>query len=207
MAFMELEDQIERSEVVLFPEVWSRSRALIEKGALLALRATVQQQDEGFKLLADEALQLSEGALEQLRRSQRTRAQQGARPPGKAPANVRSSSAAAKPARRPVPSQPQRSSAAAAGSPGAASQAPGSSGKTPAGQRVFIKIAAAAEHAAMLEQLKELLQQHPGSMTTVLFYESSQKLLALSDRYRIKPSPELFREIEQLLGPETVRVR
>nr|WP_148449296.1 hypothetical protein [Paenibacillus tuaregi] len=79
--------------------------------------------------------------------------------------------------------------------------------KTPAGQRVFIKIAAAAEHAAMLEQLKELLVRHPGVMPTVLFYESSQKLLALSERYKIKPSPELFREIEQLLGPQTVRVK
>ncbi|WP_433943869.1 DNA polymerase III subunit alpha [Paenibacillus sp. SN-8-1] len=207
MAFMELEDQIERSEVVLFPEVWSRSRALIEKGALLALRATVQQQDEGFKLLADEALPLSEEALGQLRLARRARAQQSVRPPGKAPANARGSSAAASPARRPASPQPQGGSAAAAGLPGAASQAPGSSAKTPAGQRVFIKIAAAAEHAAMLEQLKELLQQHPGPMATVLFYESSQKLLALSDRYRIKPSPELFRDIEQLLGPQTVRVR
>ncbi|WP_068619917.1 DNA polymerase III subunit alpha, partial [Paenibacillus tuaregi] len=69
MAFMELEDQIERCEVVLFPEVWNKSRALIEKGALLALRATVQQQDEGFKLLAGEVAPLSEQALLQLRRS------------------------------------------------------------------------------------------------------------------------------------------
>jgi DNA polymerase III alpha subunit len=49
-AFVEWEDQIERCEVVLFPEVWKRSRSLIEKGALLALRAKVQQGDEGFEL-------------------------------------------------------------------------------------------------------------------------------------------------------------
>ncbi|MGV8048483.1 OB-fold nucleic acid binding domain-containing protein, partial [Mycobacterium kansasii] len=54
MAFMECEDQIERCEVVLFPEVWKRSAHLIEKGALLAIRAKVQLQDEGFKLLAEE---------------------------------------------------------------------------------------------------------------------------------------------------------
>ncbi|WP_138496263.1 DNA polymerase III subunit alpha, partial [Paenibacillus pinistramenti] len=69
MAFMELEDQIERAEVVLFPEVWARSRSLVEKGALLAVRATVQQQDEGFKLLADEVAQLGEPGLAQLRRA------------------------------------------------------------------------------------------------------------------------------------------
>ncbi|HEY4431940.1 MAG TPA: DNA polymerase III subunit alpha, partial [Paenibacillus sp.] len=45
MAFIEWEDQIERCEVVLFPEVWKRSRSLIAKGALLALRAKVQQED------------------------------------------------------------------------------------------------------------------------------------------------------------------
>ncbi|WP_234404972.1 DNA polymerase III subunit alpha, partial [Paenibacillus bouchesdurhonensis] len=59
MAFMELEDQVERCEVVLFPEIWRRSGELVAKGALLALRATVQQQDEGFKLLADELAPLS----------------------------------------------------------------------------------------------------------------------------------------------------
>ncbi|MUG87495.1 DNA polymerase III subunit alpha [Paenibacillus timonensis] len=68
MAFMELEDQIERCEVVLFPEVWRRSAAHVSKGALLALRGVVQQQDEGFKLLADEVAPLSEQSLAQLRR-------------------------------------------------------------------------------------------------------------------------------------------
>ncbi|MEK3867062.1 DNA polymerase III subunit alpha, partial [Paenibacillus sp. FSL H7-0716] len=63
MAFVEWEDQIERCEVVLFPEVWKRSRSLIAKGALLALRAKVQQEDEGFKLLAEEVALLSAEAL------------------------------------------------------------------------------------------------------------------------------------------------
>lgn len=35
MAFIELEDQIERCEVVLFPEVWKRSQQWIEKGLCL----------------------------------------------------------------------------------------------------------------------------------------------------------------------------
>ncbi|WP_036641356.1 OB-fold nucleic acid binding domain-containing protein, partial [Paenibacillus durus] len=77
MAFVEWEDQIERCEVVLFPEVWKRSRALVAKGALLALRAKVQQQDEGFKLLADEVAQLSP---ETLRGLLQRRAAMAARP-------------------------------------------------------------------------------------------------------------------------------
>ncbi|MEC0179151.1 DNA polymerase III subunit alpha, partial [Paenibacillus favisporus] len=66
MAFMELEDQIERCEVVLFPEVWKRSSSYVGKGELLALRAKVQQQDEGFKLLAEEVLPLAGAPLAQM---------------------------------------------------------------------------------------------------------------------------------------------
>ncbi|WP_343859679.1 hypothetical protein, partial [Paenibacillus motobuensis] len=74
-------------------------------------------------------------------------------------------------------------------------------------QRVFIKITAAAENAGLLVQLKQLLQLHPGPLATVLFYESTGKLLALSDRYSIKPSPDLLREMEQMLGQDTVKIR
>ncbi|MBP2002540.1 DNA polymerase-3 subunit alpha [Paenibacillus shirakamiensis] len=199
MAFLELEDQIERAEVVLFPEVWNRSRPHIEKGALLALRATVQQQDEGFKLLADEVAQLSEASLAQLarRRASRTPAAAPRQPAGAV------GTAASPPRQKPL----QQAMPAAATQGAAQPQARSVEPKTAAKQRVFIKITAEAEQAALLEQLKELLEQHPGPLATVLFYESSQKLLALSERYHIKPSPELIQEIEQLLGPETVRVK
>ncbi|WP_238996681.1 hypothetical protein, partial [Paenibacillus pinistramenti] len=91
-------------------------------------------------------------------------------------------------------------------SPAPPKGAGGPAGKTRA-QRVFIKIAAAAEDARLLEQLKLLLQQHPGPLPTVLFYESSGRLLALSERYSIKPSPELIKAMESLLGQGTVRIK
>ncbi|MNJ62953.1 DNA polymerase III DnaE [compost metagenome] len=78
--------------------------------------------------------------------------------------------------------------------------------KTPA-QRVFIKISAAAENARLLEKLKELLQLHPGPVATVLYYESTGKLFALSERYNIKPSPELFQQMEEMLGAGTVKIK
>ncbi|WP_025685401.1 DNA polymerase III subunit alpha, partial [Paenibacillus maysiensis] len=78
MAFIELEDQIERCEVVLFPEVWKRSHQWIEKGALLALRAKMQQQDEHFKLLADEAAPLAEDSLARLLQRRRAGARSSA---------------------------------------------------------------------------------------------------------------------------------
>ncbi|GIO39359.1 DNA-directed DNA polymerase [Paenibacillus antibioticophila] len=199
MAFMELEDQIERCEVVLFPEVWRRSSRHISKGALLALRATVQQQDEGFKLLADEVAPLSAQSLQELRR--------GLARGGRAAADGRAGRPA--PARK-SPAAPPSGGAQQAPPSGAAADkpaAPEGEVKTPAGQRVFVKITAAAENARLLEQLKALLEQHNGPVPTVLFYERTGKLLELSERYRIRPSPELLREMETVLGPNTVRIR
>lgn len=199
MAFMELEDQIERCEVVLFPEVWRRSSRHISKGALLALRATVQQQDEGFKLLADEVAPLSAQSLQELRR--------GLARGGRAAADGRAGRPA--PARK-SPAAPPSGGAQQAPPSGAAADkpaAPEGEAKTPAGQRVFVKITAAAENARLLEQLKALLEQHNGPVPTVLFYERTGKLLELSERYRIRPSPELLREMETVLGPNTVRIR
>jgi len=185
MAFMELEDQIERCEVVLFPEVWRRCSGHVAKGALLALRATVQQQDEGFKLLADEVAPLSAQSLAQLKRGLARGGRAAASPSGPGPA-----------------AHGARGPAAPAGAAGAARER-----KTPAQQRVFIKVTAAAENAGLLEQLKALLVKHAGPVGTVLFYESTGKLLALNERYGVKPSPELLKQLEELLGPDTVKVK
>ncbi|MEC0197552.1 DNA polymerase III subunit alpha, partial [Paenibacillus taichungensis] len=74
-------------------------------------------------------------------------------------------------------------------------------------QRVFVKITPQAENPELLARLKQLLQQHSGPVATVLFYEQQQKLLALSDAYRIKPSPSLFSEMEKMLGEGTVKIK
>lgn len=226
MAFIELEDQIERCEVVLFPEVWRRSATHVSKGALLGMRATVQQLDEGFKLLADEVAPLSEGALAQLRRGL-ARMRSG----GASKSTVGSQRANG--SKRPTGDKAAGSGLAVSGSPAPTPQAQGkpvqaAGSVAPAGgtgggtrppqdgrerkmktqaQRVFIKVTAAAESAGLLEKLKALLELHPGPLPTVLFYESTGKLLALTERYNIKPSPALFHEMEQMLGEATVKVK
>lgn len=68
MAFLEIEDRIERAEVVLFPEVWCCSERLIEKGALIVVKAKVQRHDEGYKLLANEIVRLEPAATVALAR-------------------------------------------------------------------------------------------------------------------------------------------
>ncbi|WP_438495964.1 DNA polymerase III subunit alpha [Paenibacillus sp. IHBB 3054] len=237
MAFVEWEDQIERCEVVLFPEVWKRSRSLIEKGALLALRAKVQQEDEGFKLLAEEVAPLGADTIRSLlqrrsaaaaRASAAGRTQTAGAPGGASasragaggPGAARSTAggvtapAPARPAAA-QPSAPQEAPRSAA--PGPAGQRPAaadavesagrSSGAAGSGQRVFIKITPDSENPALLSRLQALLQTHPGSAATLLFYERDQKLLALSDGYRIEPSQELFAAIEGMLGAGTVRIK
>jgi DNA polymerase-3 subunit alpha len=82
-----------------------------------------------------------------------------------------------------------------------------SSGAAGSGQRVFIKITPDSENPALLSRLQALLQTHPGTAATLLFYERDQRLLALSDGYRIKPSGELFAAIEAMLGAGTVRIK
>lgn len=190
MAFMEVEDQIERCEVVLFPEVWRRCSQHVGKGALLALRAKVQQQDEGFKLLAEDVLPLDEAALAQLARRSRAKS---------APAK-----SYFRPERKPAPApgEPRTGGAAPDNRPAVPGQ-----GKT-ASQRVFVKITPQTEqNPDLLVRLKVLLQEHPGPAQTVLFYEQSQKLLALSDAYRIDPSSGLIAEMERMLGEGTVRIK
>ncbi|RAI97090.1 DNA-directed DNA polymerase III PolC [Paenibacillus pabuli] len=234
MAFMELEDQIERCEVVLFPEVWRRSQQHVGKGELLVVRAKVQQQDEGFKLLAEEVAPLSPAALEQQLRSRERRGKPGsgsasrpAAPPrqsgGPGAGAQRSSAGVNAGAARSSGSQGPVASHSAAGRPGAAhahgtasvarraTEAAGgteqSRGPRVVEQRVFVKITPQAEKPELLARLKQLLQQHKGPVATVLFYEQQQKLLALSDAYRIKPSPALFSEMEKMLGEGTVKIK
>ncbi|MDT2274109.1 hypothetical protein P7H20_03335 [Paenibacillus larvae] len=80
-------------------------------------------------------------------------------------------------------------------------------GKTGKNQRVYIKISPDHEEQGKLVPLKQLLQKHSGHLQVALFYERNQKAVALSDAYRVKPSPELFQAVETLLGASSIRVK
>ncbi|WP_409345300.1 DNA polymerase III subunit alpha [Paenibacillus sp. MBLB4367] len=255
MAFIELEDRIDRVEVVMFPETWRKYGEQADKGKLLAVGAKLQQQDDAAKLLAEQVVPLDAAlAPQQLRALRRRsrgaapaaggprpaapqgagapRAQTSASPPTFArsaaagpnePRDGASRSALAAGAPAPGAAGPARpAGGSAAAGAGAAAQAreraavpqPPAGGAAAAGasprqarQRVFIKIAARVENADTLTRLKALLSQHAGPLEVVLFYENGQKTIALSDAYRVKPSPELIHQIEELLGAETAKVK
>ncbi|MFD0695214.1 hypothetical protein ACFQZT_13980, partial [Paenibacillus sp. GCM10027628] len=100
--------------------------------------------------------------------------------------------------------QPARTSAARPQAAGSASPTPAAE---PKAQRVFVKITADCEQPDKLLQLKALLKLHKGPLAVALFYESSGKLLALSDQYLVDPSKELLRMIETIMGKDSVRVK
>lgn len=208
MAFMELEDQIERCEVVLFPEVWRKSSTLVDKGLLLSVRGKLQQEDEGFKLLAEEVATLSEDSAREL--ATRARQRMHIAKNKASQASKSTSSPASKPYSKAKPSdQKQTVPASSVGVASVVNDAThtASHPEPVSKQRVFIKITKESQQADKLAALKSLLASHPGTVGTLLFYEETQKLLDLSATYSIKPSPELFQEMEQMLGEGTVKVK
>lgn len=192
MAFMELEDRIDKVEVVLFPETWKQAAPLVQKGRLVLVRAKLQLQDEDPpKLLAEQLAALDDPAAVQRLRRQPARAA--------AASGGARSAGAVKPA---APAAGRQEPRAAAGQP--AAQATPAAEKP---QRVFVKITADSEQPDKLLQLKALLKLHKGPLAVALFYESSNKLLALSDQYLVDPSKDLIRMIETIMGKDSVRVK
>lgn len=214
MAFAEFEDRIHRTEVVLFPDVWRKYGNLVQKGRLLLIRGKLQLKDEDFSILADAVHDLNEPDLEERIRGEREslrRMQAARRTAGRVPAfpgaGLResgrpSAQAALSDRRKPVSREPvPREAAVAAAPPGARES------RRRAEQHVFVKIDADHEREELLARLQTLLRSNPGPVGTVLYYERTKQAKALSDRYRVRPSPQLFAAIEALFGEGTVRVR
>jgi DNA polymerase-3 subunit alpha len=57
--------------------------------------------------------------------------------------------------------------------------------------------------APVVEQLKEILATHPGmsEVRLKLMARDSTKVMRLDDGLRVTPSPALFADLKQLLGP------
>lgn len=210
MAFLELEDRIMGAELVVFPSVWKTASAYAGKGALLLVRAKLQQGDEDFKLLADEIVPLSADTLKReaarmrrggaggYRGGRSGRSADAARGPDRAEAKP----AAAEGARRAtsvVKSAPDKARVGAGrvngGEGGAASQ------------RFYVRIDAGHEAPSVLKDLQALLVKHKGPLQTVLFYERDRKSLALNDSYRVLPSAALTAAVERLLGTGAAKVK
>jgi DNA polymerase-3 subunit alpha len=209
MAFMELEDRVAKVEVVLFPEAWKLYAPLVQKGKPVLVKAKLQQGDEDVKLLLDQLYALNDPDLRMKaarrtpvgvqkpaddRRSTGDRAAPGART---AASPAAASGGSIKPERTSAsgnrPAEVRKVPADAGAPPSAAASVPRT-------QRLFVKISANDEQPQVLSRLKELLLEHSGPLPVLLYYENNQKMLSLSDQYKVKPSPKLIQAIDGLLG-------
>ncbi|WP_079908399.1 DNA polymerase III subunit alpha [Paenibacillus sp. 32352] len=197
MAFMELEDRVAKVEVVLFPEAWKQYAPLVQKGKPVLVRAKLQQGDEDVKLLADQLFALNDPDLRF--KAVRRPAQQ---PAARNTQQQAPSSAKSRPAPAPAPAATDRPV-----SQGSAGPQQRESSRPVRTQRVYVKISADHEQPQVLTRLKELLLQHEGPLSVILYYEKSQKTISLSDQFKVKPSPKLFQAMEELLGKDTVKVK
>lgn len=212
MAFLELEDRIMGAELVVFPSVWKSASAFAGKGALLLVRAKLQQGDEDFKLLADEIVPLAADTLKREAARMRRGGSGGYRggrtersaDAGRRPERAEAKPAAAEGARRTtsvVKSAPSPDKARA----GAGRANGGEAGA--ASQRFYVRIDAGHEAPSVLKDLQSLLAKHKGPLQTVLFYERDRKSLALNDSYRVLPSAALTAAVERLLGEGAAKVK
>ena len=220
MAFLEVEDRIMRVEAVGFPTAWKRHASLLNPGSLVILQATVQHQDDDFKLIIEDVVPLDradQDLAEQVRRLERqarARTPRAGAPAPAAQAAPRGGGPASRPA-APLAAAPQAPGAAGAAQPAPAGQRRSAAAAPPvkaaaAGkrqQRLYIKVAAGRDQPAALEQLKALLAGSAGGLETVLFYESEQKTVALNASYRVKPSPQLLAHIETIFGKGSAVVK
>ncbi|MGO4543269.1 DNA polymerase III subunit alpha [Paenibacillus sp. 2TAB23] len=212
MGFIELEDRIMRVEAVVFPTIWKRIGSKLAKGGLAIVQATVQQQDDDYKLLVEDCVPIEPGRMdlaEQVARLQKQAKARASRASGSAASSGRTvqSTAYSNRSQQPSginPSSKAENGAVRANHGGMISAAPPAERKP---QRVYIKIVADKEQPVILDQLKALLASYSGQLATVLFYEQGQKSIALSDSYRVKPSTQLISAVESLLGQGTIVVK
>lgn len=60
---------------------------------------------------------------------------------------------------------------------------------------------------AQYDQVKKLLQAHPGSDSVILYFSDRKKSVRMDPRYNVEPGPDLIRDLTALLGKEKVVVR
>lgn len=166
MAFLEIEDAVMRCEAVAFANVWTKYKEQLTVGRLVLVVATVQQQEDSYKLLLQDVLALDEQKLLSdsfVEQFERMKLRIGAIRPQQSKR-----------------SQPARSAAQP--------------------QRLFLKVVQQHDHPEMMTAVKQLLSRHPGTLSTIIYYEARKQTVILTDDYLVKPSHELIEQLENLLG-------
>ncbi|MGY3777622.1 DNA polymerase III subunit alpha [Isobaculum melis] len=75
------------------------------------------------------------------------------------------------------------------------------------GNQCFIKITKEKENPKVLSQLKEVLTLGTGELPVILFYESTNKKIALNQEDWIQPLVGVKEQLQQLLGAENIVIK
>jgi DNA polymerase-3 subunit alpha len=137
MAFVQISDETGDIDVVVFPSLYKSTSALYEEGKLLFIEGKVEQEETGYKLIAQKTT-----ATEQLNK--------------------------------------------------------------PKEMRLFLKINTNENKKQILEEVKKILQAHPGKNEVYLFYEDKRQTIKLDDQYLVHISKESLLKLKTLLGNENV---
>jgi len=211
-----------RVEGVVFPAVWKRCSDKLVKGEIVIVQATVQHEEEDYKLLVEQVLPISaadaafEQKVRQLKqqanaRSKRERPEQeqgrrqaqGHQQQEQGRRQEQGHQQQELGRRQEQVHQQQELGHRPEQGRSAMHEQPGDH----KARRLYIKITAEHENQEQLRQLKKLLTDFSGELDTVLFYEKKQQMLALNDHYRVSSSKNLIIAIEHLLGEGTAVIK
>jgi len=190
MAFLEVEDRFLRVEAVMFNRTWSKWSRELKVDQLVIALCTLQKQEEQIKLLIDDVVIHEAGQETNVQQSLQRYLQQAKR----------------------FNDQLVNGQASAATLPRKTNNRPSPKAETDTimvteGQRLYIKLAADKETPATMSSVHTLIHKHPGQMPVILYYESTGKVVALSEKYNVQPSSSLLEQLQFILGTGTVRTK
>jgi DNA polymerase-3 subunit alpha len=136
MAFVTAEDTAASIELVVFPEVFQRSRQLLREDQIIYVEGSLQRRANQVKLIADEIVDLDKWRQ----------------------------------------------------------------------AKVYVRISTQAEQSGKLQDIKKIIELHPGSVPVFLTYERTKQTLALPiEQFGITPTNECMKKLEQIVERQNVR--
>ena len=192
MAFVEMEDMYGPVEIVVFPNVYEKSSALIDEDSIISVKGTINfKEGETPKILANEIVDLRQ--LESLRAEE---APEPSRP--------------RRPEPRPQPAAQERPASPPAAAP-AAPERPQPVAETPEG---LFKIRLPegdgihnidAQNENMLAKLSAVMRKYPGRWQGIIYYPQGGSRRTGPELWA-EPTDDFAREIKEIVGEENFKI-
>lgn len=202
MAFAEIEDALVRVEAVIFNRVWSKHSQQLSKDKLALMLVELQKQEDELKLIVHDAVvpeaedyAALRPAVDRLRSQANWRTQAMQRRNGQLHHQAAQSTGTNKHSN--VRRDAEQSHVSS----------PDTSSTQNNLQKVYIKLSSEMQKQEILAQLQRVLRAHRGEQETVLFYEGTGQIVALSKQYHVRYSEQLAIQVHQLLGEGSIAVK